>query len=183
MAGTETGALQRTSVSVKVDSRLDFGPPSCRTGHLADFGAPCSTAGVSPETYQLRKGAARTNRAFYHALENLDLLAMRELWLDDPTVKCVHPGGELIVGSDRVMESWRLIFERSCSVRFELLDLELEVVGDLALANNIERLHIGLESGTVISEAAATNVYVRREAEWRMILHHASPIARRFFEE
>jgi hypothetical protein len=53
----------------------------------------------------------------------------------------------------------------------------------MALANNVERLHIGLESGTVISEAAATNVYVRREEEWRMILHHASPIARRFFEE
>ena len=138
---------------------------------------------MSPETYQLRKGAARTNRAFYSALERLDLPAMRELWLDDPSVKCVHPGGELIVGTDRVMESWRLIFENSRTVRFELIDLELEVVGDMALANHIERLHIGLESATVIHEAAATNVYVRREEGWRMILHHASPIARRFFEE
>ena len=138
---------------------------------------------VSPEAYTHRKHAARANRAFYKALERFDLDAMRDVWADEPTIKCVHPGGELIVGTARVMESWRLIFENSHSLRFELLDLDLEVVGDLAWANNVERFHIGLESGIVITESAATNLYVRREEEWKMILHHASPIARRFFDE
>lgn len=137
---------------------------------------------MSPDAYIRRKHAARANRAFYTALERFDLSAMKDLWLDDPTVKCVHPGGELIVGQERVMESWRRIFEGTASVRCELVDLDLEVVGDFAWANNVERLHIGLESGVMISESAATNLYVRREDEWKMILHHASPIARRFFE-
>lgn len=138
---------------------------------------------MSPETYLQRKHAARANRAFYRALETLDLDAMRGLWLDDPTVKCVHPGGELIVGTERVLESWRRIFEHTRDLRLELLDVELEVVGECAWANHVERIHFGVESGIVVSEAAATNVFVRREEQWKLVLHHSSPIARRFFEE
>ena len=68
---------------------------------------------MSPEAYLQRKSAARANRAFYDALERLDLDALRVCWLDDPSVKCVHPGGELIVGPERVLESWRRIFENA----------------------------------------------------------------------
>lgn len=138
---------------------------------------------MSPELRDLRKRAARANRAFYEALEQFDLARMRTIWLDDPGIKCVHPGGELIVGQDRVMESWRLIFGNSQGVRFEVVDLQLEVLGDMAWTNNIERFHIDVEQGVVISEAAATNLFVRRDESWKMVLHHASPIARRFFDE
>jgi ketosteroid isomerase-like protein len=138
---------------------------------------------VSPESYALHKDAARANRSFYAAVQHLDLDAMRIVWLDDPTIKCVHPGGELIIGSERVMESFRLIFEHSKSLRFEILDSELNVSGELAWANHVERMHIELESGIAVTEAAATNLFVRRDEEWKMVLHHSSPIARRFFDE
>ncbi|MBK7877612.1 MAG: nuclear transport factor 2 family protein [Planctomycetes bacterium] len=138
---------------------------------------------MSPEAYLHRKNAARANRAFYDALERCDLDALRTVWLDDPSVKCIHPGGELIIGPERVLESWRVVFENSKPWRFEILDLDLEVTGELAWASHVERLHVTVESGILIAESAATNLYVRREEEWKMVLHHASPIARRFFEE
>ena len=138
---------------------------------------------MSPEAYLQRKSAARANRAFYDALERLDLDALRVCWLDDPSVKCVHPGGELIVGPERVLESWRRIFENARPWQFELVDLDLEVAGEMAWANQVERLHVVLESGVLIAESAATNLWVRREEEWKLVLHHASPIARRFFED
>lgn len=138
---------------------------------------------MSPESYLLRKNAARANRAFYQALQCFDLDAMRDVWLDDPTAKCVHPGGELIVGTPRILESWRTIFGNSSGLRLEMLDLDIEVAGEFAWANNVERMHIAIESGTMISEAAATNLFVRREEEWKMVLHHSSPISRRFYAE
>jgi ketosteroid isomerase-like protein len=142
---------------------------------------------MSPETYLRRKDVARANRDFYQALEQLDIERMRALWLDDPTVKCVHPGGELIVGAERIMESWRLIFENTKNLRFEVMDLQLEVVGDMAWANHVELLHVQRTSGgpeqvVLLSESAATNLFVRRDEGWKMVLHHASPIARRFFD-
>lgn len=126
--------------------------------------------------------AARANRAFYRALEGLDLERMRALWLDDPTAKCVHPGGEVIVGTDRIMASWRAIFTSSNRLRFELLEPQLEVVGEMAWASNTEILHVELERGVVLSESAVTNLFVRRDEGWKMVLHHASPIARRFYD-
>lgn len=136
---------------------------------------------MSPESYLVRKSAARANHAFYEALQSFDIEAMREVWLDDPTAKCVHPGGELIVGTSRILESWRKIFGHSAGLRLEMLDLDIEVAGGFAWANAVERMHIALDTGTVISEAAATNLFVRREEEWKMVLHHSSPISRRFF--
>ncbi len=137
--------------------------------------------------YQPRKDLARANRAFYQCFEKLDLAAMDALWLNDPAdpakVRCVHPGSEVLVGRERVMAAWIAIFSSTKHIRFDLEDLALELVGDVGWVTNIERIHSQTDEGEVTSEAAATNLFVLRGGVWRMVLHHASPIARRFFRE
>jgi ketosteroid isomerase-like protein len=133
--------------------------------------------------YLPSKEAARANRAFYKAFEKLDMDAMRGVWLDDPFVKCIHPGGEVLIGPERVLASWAAIFRSTRKIRFEIADLSIEIVGDMAWATGIERIRSSTEQGLVQSEAAATNLFVKRDDGWRMVLHHASPIARHFFQE
>lgn len=128
--------------------------------------------------YSSSKEAARANREFYRAFERLDLPAMRAVWLDDDRIQCVHPAGERLIGRERVLASWEAIFRATEAIRFELADLTIEITGDFAWASAIERIRPGKESGP-ISEAVATNLFVRRDQAWKLLLHHASPIARR----
>jgi ketosteroid isomerase-like protein len=130
--------------------------------------------------YNSAKEAARANREFYRAFERLDFEAMRAVWLDDDSIQCVHPASERLVGRERVLGSWAAIFKATDAIHFELADLSIEIFGDFAWASAIERIRAG-NTGDPISEAVATNLFVRRESGWKLVLHHASPIARRFF--
>ena len=131
-------------------------------------------------TYLSAKGAARANREFYRAFEARDMAAMSALWLDDPAVKCIHPGAEVLAGREAVLESWRALFASTDEIRFELKDPAIEVVGDLAWVTLVECVRSTSAGETFTAEAAATNLFVLRHGAWRMLMHHASPIARRF---
>jgi ketosteroid isomerase-like protein len=131
-------------------------------------------------TYLSAKQAARANRAFYDAFQARDLSAMRDLWLDDPGVKCIHPGSEVLCGLEAILASWRCIFDGTERIEFEVMDPSIDVMGELAWITLVERVRSTSHGETFIAEAAATNLFALRDGEWRMVLHHASPIARRF---
>lgn len=131
-------------------------------------------------TYADRKAVARANRAFYDAFERLDLAAMRAAWVDDERIRCIHPGGEALAGAASVHASWARIFASTSRIRFELLDLSIEITGDLAWVGCIERIRADHGGDPVASEAVATNVFQRIGEAWQLVVHHASPIARRF---
>lgn len=133
--------------------------------------------------YLPRKELLRANRAFYQSFEKLDIEGMRALWLPDTCVRCIHPGGEVLVGIERVLAAWTAIFENTLEIKFEIHDPAIELNGDMGWVTQVERIKTKMEEGPVTSEAAATNLFVRREGQWRMVLHHASPIARRFFRD
>lgn len=135
---------------------------------------------TEPE-YEDSKEVARLNRAFYQAFERLDLEAMQSIWLDDPAIKCIHPGGETLAGRERVLGSWKMIFEHTTRIRVEIEDLSIAMLGEHAWASNVERVRAPTENGIQVTEMAATNLFRRIDGRWWMMLHHASPIARRFF--
>ena len=127
------------------------------------------------------KGATRANLAFYQSFEALVLPAMQRVWLADDRVQCVHPGGELLIGRKLVLDSFHSIFEHTEAIRFELTDVRVEVAGDAAWATLVERIRLHVEGQVLDSQAAATNVFVRTPDGWRMAVHHASPVQRRFY--
>ena len=112
--------------------------------------------------------------AFYEAFMKHDLEAMMAVWSDDDEVYCVHPRGPRITGVAQVRESWRQIFASAQSVRFQLREqhlLHAMMVSVHSVYEHIVTTTDPRTRGCVL----ATNIYMRTERGWRMMVHHASP--------
>jgi ketosteroid isomerase-like protein len=123
------------------------------------------------------------NAEFYAAFEEGDLDRMAALWADGPYaagVSCVHPGWSMLRGRDEVLRSWALIMANTTYIQFVLTDVRTDVYGDHAVVTCNENILTAgddsengfLAGGSIVS----TNVFVRSGGEWRLLLHHGSPI-------
>lgn len=138
---------------------------------------------MSNPEYQAAKDAARANRSFYQAFEALDIEAMRRVWLDADHIRCVHPGWELLVGRERVLRSWEMIFKNTTEIRFDISDLEVRILAGCAWITAIENIHSCVEGSRFDAQAVVTNLFERRGDDYFLVLHHASPVAQRGFDE
>jgi ketosteroid isomerase-like protein len=111
------------------------------------------------------------NRAFYEAFAERNAGAMERLWAREHVVACIHPGWAPIHGTDAVIGSWRAILGSPEAPRVEFTDATALVVGDTAFVTCIERVRE--------SQLAATNVFALEHGEWRLVHHHAGPMAMR----
>ena len=112
--------------------------------------------------------------AFYEALEQADLEAMMAVWADDDDIVCVHPGGARLAGVAQVRESWRRIFASGQTLRFRLRQQHTLNGMTLAVHSVYEQISIAGEA-RARNPVIATNIYMRAENGWRMVVHHASP--------
>lgn len=116
----------------------------------------------------------RANREFYRAFESLDMDRMRAVWLDTAGIKCVHPGWQPLFDWEPIMESWTRIFQNTGYIEFEIADETIFVNNDLAVVSLFEKLNT-VQSGQSVSGAVnATNVFLKQDEVWKMIVHHAS---------
>jgi ketosteroid isomerase-like protein len=117
------------------------------------------------------------NERFYDAFTSLDLKKMQCVWQSTPYVKCLHPGWHIISGFDEVMESWRLIFRNTFSMRFELEEVEAVVLGRVGIVTLREHLLTTNHPTEVPAHVvlAATNIFELSDDGWKMILHQAGP--------
>ena len=118
------------------------------------------------------------NRAFYAALEARDLDAMGDVWEHSDRVVVTHPGWPMLRGWAKVAGSWDAIFRNTGYIQFVLTDEDVTVEGDTAwvtLDENI--LQSGGDDELSGSRATTINVFVRDEGAWRLVVHHASPVA------
>lgn len=129
--------------------------------------------------YTTHKEVARANNAFYGAFRARDPEAMARAWMDLPSVRCIHPGGEILVGSEQVQASWAAILTQGEALHIEVTDLEVDLLGDAGWVTCVERLHPLREPDGPAAEVATTNLFLCGEEGWRMVLHHASPMRRR----
>jgi ketosteroid isomerase-like protein len=120
----------------------------------------------------------KANAAFYEAFEQGDIDAMRSIWLDDPDSVCVHPGATPVRGASAIARSWALIMANTPYIQFFLTDVEVTVRGDVATVTCTENVLTGDERPDVFggARAVATNVFLRKGDDWRMWVHHASPV-------
>src|SRR5690606_22122139 len=98
--------------------------------------------------------------------------------LDEPGTVCVHPGSSPLRGASAITRSWALIMANTPYIQFFLTDLEVSVRGDVAIVTCTENVLTGDENPNVFGggRAVATNVFVRRDGDWRLWVHHASPV-------
>jgi uncharacterized protein (TIGR02246 family) len=101
---------------------------------------------------------------------------MAALWFPADWAECVHPGGSALIGWDDIRDSWRQVFGGTAALSVTPGNVRIRIVGDVAWVSCIER--IAATDGTEIhsSLAQATNLFVRHDGRWRLVVHHASPV-------
>ena len=114
------------------------------------------------------------NRLFYHALTEMDLHTMEQIWLHEPWVSCLHPGWQMLTGWEEVLESWKQIFIHTESHEVTPTNESARLFGDLGWVLCLERIVTRPESGGGVSFAQGTNLFVRAPSGWKLVLHHAS---------
>jgi ketosteroid isomerase-like protein len=123
-----------------------------------------------------RQAVTAANEAFYRAFETLEIREMEKVWLRASHIKCVHPGWPLLRGWGPIMTSWERIFANTFGMRFTLSDVHVEVSGSLGWVVLIENLESRGYEGVARSEILTTNLFEKRDGQWFIVHHHASPI-------
>ncbi len=114
------------------------------------------------------------NRRFYQALTDLDLEAMGGVWLEEPWVRCVHPGWPMLSGWDDVMESWKRIFDNTATHQVSPGNVSVRLFGEMAWVLCLERIAASSSAGSLVSFAQGTNLFLTTASGWRLVLHQAS---------
>ena len=114
------------------------------------------------------------NASFYEAFERRSLEAMASVWDHGDSVVCVHPGWPILRGWPAVEESWRRIFNGPGRNQFIITNDAVLVLGRVAWVTLDENLVDRTATGTI----AATNLFVRDDDSWKLVLHHGSPVGR-----
>jgi ketosteroid isomerase-like protein len=123
-------------------------------------------------------GVRAANSAFYAALETRDLDAMAEVWEHSDRIVVTHPGWPMLRGWARVAGSWDAIFRNTGYIQFVLTDEQVTVVGDTAWVTLDENILQSAASDELSgSKATSVNVFVRDESDWKLVVHHASPVS------
>ncbi len=119
---------------------------------------------------------AEANEAFYRALSNGDIAGMDDLWFPADWVECVHPGATGLRGWEVVRESWRQILGNGARLAVSASEVRVRLLGDVAWVSCLERIAAADDEQIHTSLAQATNLFVRHDGRWRMVVHHASPV-------
>ena len=117
-----------------------------------------------------------SNQRFYDAFNKNDLDLMIRIWLNDPVAQCIHPGWDVLNGFEPIIESWRKIFLTGQGLEIKLSHVEATASEDLAWVTCQENLFSMSIDGVQLSKVHATNLFQQVRGEWKMVLHHASPV-------
>jgi len=126
-----------------------------------------------------RAAVLATHEAFYAAVEAGDLDRVEELWCDEPSSVCIHPGARPIHGTAAVLRSWAVVMATREYVQFFLTDVEVSVAGDVAAVTCTENVLTGQGgSGTAFQggRGQALTVLRRSDPGWRLWLHQSTPV-------
>lgn len=109
------------------------------------------------------------NEAFYRAFADRDMRAMRDVWADDVPTACTHPGWAPLIGAAAVLGSWQAILTGPGAPDIACQPIKAFAHGDAGFVLCYERIGDDM--------LVATNVFVRRGPRWKMVHHHAGPLA------
>ncbi|MEK9628365.1 MAG: nuclear transport factor 2 family protein [Nitrospinota bacterium] len=120
--------------------------------------------------------AIAANENFYKAFNARDLDAMKKVWSSRKNVTCVHPGWSPLNGFEPIMSSWEGIFKNSGNMNIEASDVSVIASEDLAWVSCVEKLYKIATHGVLASKVFSTNLFQLDEGNWKMVMHHASPM-------
>jgi ketosteroid isomerase-like protein len=116
------------------------------------------------------------NAAFYAAFQRLDYDAMAALWARSVQVSCVHPGWDLVLGYEAVMQSWRGIFDGTSEIHFRSEDAQVTAGKEMGWVVSREILSTTVQGLPVENTLSTINTFVLESGVWRIAHHHAAPL-------
>jgi len=150
--------------------RASLGGPHC----VVPFAA--MSMQLVPAKLRPEEAVRTANHRFYRAFESLKLAQMEAVWLHDEAVECVQPGWDLLLGWEEIRERWARIFSNTKRVHVALSHEWVRVEGDVGWVACTA--HVTTASADDFDEAIvqATNIFIRREGQWLLAVHHASAV-------
>jgi len=127
-------------------------------------------------TEKQKKEVLEANENFYLAIKRGDVDQMEKVWIQDASVKCVHPGWPMLYGWEAVGQSWKNIFGNGGPLDIELPDISAQILGDIACVICIEKISYKVGDEVQFGFAQSTNIFKFDGSSWLLALHHASPI-------
>jgi ketosteroid isomerase-like protein len=115
------------------------------------------------------------NARFYEAVSSQSLEQIDAVWSHASWIKCVHPGWELLVGWQKIRESWENIFRNAEYLRITISNVAIEIRSEVAWVVCTENIASAHEANYQTATAQATNIYHKIEGVWLLVHHHASP--------
>jgi ketosteroid isomerase-like protein len=112
------------------------------------------------------------NARFYRAFSEGDYAAMAELWAARAPIACFHPGMSALIGREVVLDSWQQILREASGLVMRCDHARVQLLGEVALVLCYEG------NAEQAAHLAATNAFVLEDGRWRMVHHHAGPLAR-----
>lgn len=123
------------------------------------------------------RAVLEANREFYRALELRDFAQMKACWAQRDDAACTHPGWHRLDGWEEISRSWEAIFANSRPWKVSCEEVRLFLAGDLGVVLCTEVLEPAAGGPGSPARMQATNVLRRVEGKWKMVHHHASPMA------
>lgn len=118
--------------------------------------------------YAATRAIVNINLEFFNIIRERSLQSMSRLWLNADYVKCVHASGELFSGYNAVRQSWQLAFNWEQGVDFQVRDVRVRVLRDMAWVTM--KTFVDMDTGPF----NMTNVFEFHNGRWYMVHHHSS---------
>lgn len=114
--------------------------------------------------------------AFYEALQRGDIDKLMTCWDDEDEMVCIHPGGAWLVGPTAIRNAFDAMFSNG-SIRVQVVRVRKLDTLSASVHSVLERVDVLTDKGAGHTYMIATNVYHQTAQGWRMVAHHASPVA------
>ncbi len=123
-----------------------------------------------------RESLLEINKNYYKAFENFDLETMSQIWDNSDEVICIHPGWEILIGWDQVLEGWKKIFMEESLLKFTIRNPNTIIFSEFGIVSCIEEIFISTRDSISQTFIATTNLFRQTSRGIRMFYHHSSPV-------
>lgn len=123
-----------------------------------------------------RESLLEVNKNYYKAFENFDLDTMSQIWSNTDDVICIHPGWDILVGWEKVRESWKKIFMEETLLKFTIRNPNTIIWNDIGIVSCIEEIFISSRDTISQTFIATTNLFKNTSDGIKLFYHHSSPV-------
>lgn len=123
-----------------------------------------------------KEQVVKANEAFYHALQSKNWKKVEAVWLHEDWVQFLHHDMPRASGWKDVVAAFALLFRGTMHLNISFGVPEVRIVGDAAWVTLFEEVTMDVEGGFITMRSQTTNIFARRDRQWKMVHRHCSQV-------